>query len=159
MTDDVTDRARAALEGVTDGPWEAPETILGQRCTTVFGKDRKQVLYHAGTDANARFTAAARSLVPELLAEVKRERSRSRDLHYAIDQLRKDAPPCDGGCNPNDGPQEECSAHGRTPADLWRQLDIVRKQRDDAVAEVEKLRTALCDVAIDQYLREKGMTL
>jgi hypothetical protein len=97
--------------------------------------------------------------LPELLAEVERERSRSRDLHYAIDQLRKDAPPCDGGCNPNDGPQEECSAHGRTPADLWRQLDIVRKQRDDAVAEVEKLRTALCDVAIDQYLREKGMTL
>ena len=30
---------------------------------------------------------------------------------------------------------------------------------DELLAEVQKLRTALCDVAIDQYLREKGMTL
>ena len=27
--------------------------------------------------------------------------------------------PCDGGCNVNDGPMEECSLHGRTPRDLW----------------------------------------
>ena len=27
--------------------------------------------------------------------------------------------PCDGGCNVNDGPMEECSRHGRTPRDLW----------------------------------------
>lgn len=27
--------------------------------------------------------------------------------------------PCDGGCNVNDGPMEDCSQHGRSPRDLW----------------------------------------
>ena len=27
--------------------------------------------------------------------------------------------PCDGGCNVNDGPMEDCSQHGRNPRDLW----------------------------------------
>jgi hypothetical protein len=46
--------------------------------------------------------------------------------------------PCDGWCNVNDGPQEECSRHGRTPGDLWgiiadlnRQLADERAKRPD----------------------------
>ena len=32
--------------------------------------------------------------------------------------------PCDGMCSPNDGPQEDCSRHGRAPKDPW---DIVTR--------------------------------
>lgn len=34
--------------------------------------------------------------------------------------------PCDGGCNTNDGPEETCSRHGRSPRDLWDLLDRAR---------------------------------
>lgn len=44
---------------------------------------------------------------------------------------------CDAGCLDEGAPMEECSAHGRTPADLWLQLDLVRKQRDEARPKVE----------------------
>ena len=50
---------------------------------------------------------------------------------------------CDAGCLDEGAPMEECSAHGRTPADLWLQLDLVRKQRNEARAKVERLRGAL----------------
>lgn len=31
--------------------------------------------------------------------------------------------PCDGGCNVNDGPAEDCSRHGRSPRDLWERVE------------------------------------
>ncbi len=38
--------------------------------------------------------------------------------------------PCDGGCNINDGPEETCSRHGRSPRDLWNLLDEARAALD-----------------------------
>lgn len=46
--------------------------------------------------------------------------------------------PCDAGCV--EYPEEECSRHGRTPADLWQQLYAVAKQRDALAAELDKDR-------------------
>ena len=40
--------------------------------------------------------------------------------------------PCDGWCNVNDGPQEECSRHGRTPRDLWGIIeDLIQMLADE----------------------------
>lgn len=36
--------------------------------------------------------------------------------------------PCDGGCNVNDGPEETCSRHGRSPRDLWDRLDAALRR-------------------------------
>lgn len=48
--------------------------------------------------------------------------------------------PCDGACT--DAPEEDCSRHGREPADLWRIIGEVQAQRDaarEALARVEAL--------------------
>ncbi|MBP5800757.1 hypothetical protein J2D78_01540 [Microbacterium maritypicum] len=49
--------------------------------------------------------------------------------------------PCDGGCNVNDGPEETCSRHGRSPADLWNLLEADRA----ALAVFEKAHTPTDD--------------
>lgn len=94
MTDDITARARAALEGVTPGPWEHrtgpdDETPTEYFAGTLRGNNGPiHVLIAYSTESryayvvpaitgdgpasakNARFIAAARTLVPELLGEV-----------------------------------------------------------------------------------------
>lgn len=62
--DDLIDRATTALEGITDGPWEV---IGGGEYVTGVGIP---VDYDNGgvRQADAVFIAAARTLVPELLA-------------------------------------------------------------------------------------------
>lgn len=79
MTDDVTDRARAALEGVTRGPWTVVSGAWGNVWHFPEGDHndgRPTVVVRVGgmTEADSTFIAAARSLVPELLAEVERLR-------------------------------------------------------------------------------------
>lgn len=77
MTPDLIARAKAALEGVADGPWEL---IGGGEYVTGVGicvaPDNGGV-----TGPNAEFIAAARTLVPELVAEVERLRA---DLRHAL---------------------------------------------------------------------------
>ena len=46
--------------------------------------------------------------------------------------------PCDSLCS--DAPEEDCSRHGRTPADLWSQLSEVATERDAERAKVASLR-------------------
>jgi len=45
-------------------------------------------------------------------------------------RLRADTPPCDGGCNENTGPEETCSLHGRTTADVWQIVYRVMAESD-----------------------------
>ncbi|AFL47992.1 hypothetical protein AVANI_88 [Mycobacterium phage Avani] len=76
---DVVARAKAALEGVTDGPWVAE--FSGEQGNCVIPHDAQSTreavcvtrLYHQQADAE--FIASARSLVPELIAEVERLRA------------------------------------------------------------------------------------
>ncbi|WP_165803292.1 hypothetical protein [Mycobacteroides abscessus] len=83
---ELVDRAKASLEGVTGGPWETRPGATGDPTTTsasVHSGHRSILVssdgYHYGyaDKADARFIAAARQLVPELIAEVERLQAES----------------------------------------------------------------------------------
>jgi len=46
--------------------------------------------------------------------------------------------PCDGGCNYNTGPEEQCTRHGRSASELWAAVDEIRAQRDELRAERDR---------------------
>lgn len=97
MSGDVVERARSVLDGVTGGPW----VWDSHRVPTLDGRGGDPELWmydvevleasHSGecgcrsaceleltvSEADARFIAAARMLVPELVAEVERLRGGS----------------------------------------------------------------------------------
>lgn len=91
MSDDVADRAEAALEGVTDGPWvswKQRQHFRDQggiyRGNVVSDATKQIIVTQTGNVANSEFIAAARSLVPELVAELKTTRAQLaavRELH------------------------------------------------------------------------------
>ncbi|AEJ92513.1 hypothetical protein SEA_TOTO_42 [Mycobacterium phage Toto] len=62
------ERAKAALEGVTEGPWTWTHGMDAR--AMVLGPDNLRVKLEGYRDAE--FIASARSLVPELIAEVER---------------------------------------------------------------------------------------
>jgi len=68
-TDDLVTRGRAVLQGVTEGPWEVDQRHriiwLGD-CDLGF-----RIGEHHQADENARFVAEARTLVPEMVAEIE----------------------------------------------------------------------------------------
>lgn len=66
MSDDVCARAKAALEGVGPGPWEMRDGFVYPLSISARLGGIRPV--------DAEFIAAARSLIPELLAEVERLR-------------------------------------------------------------------------------------
>lgn len=116
---DVIVRAKAALEGVTEGPWRASlldgidyedgsSCIRGGVYPDVHGS-APVFLSSSGIDRrDARFIAAARTLVPELLAEVER-------LRGALDGLKtewENAAEEEGGelGGPTAGAFYECAA-------------------------------------------------
>ncbi|WP_085142984.1 hypothetical protein [Mycolicibacterium conceptionense] len=83
---DVVERAKAVLAGVTEGPWSA---IPGDRyyfgsATNVWTEHgRGRLIAGDLHKPNAEFIAQARTLVPELVAEVERLREgieRVRDV-------------------------------------------------------------------------------
>ena len=52
---------------------------------------------------------------------------------------RANQPPCDGGCNVNDGPAEECSAHGRPVADVWEIVNRARYEVGEQAATIARI--------------------
>ncbi|UKH48420.1 hypothetical protein SEA_DUPLICITY_53 [Mycobacterium phage Duplicity] len=76
---DVAERAKAALEGVTPGPWEVRDGFvypLAIRCQLGGLRPR-----------DAEFITAARTLVPELVAEVERLREEKLGLEISESNL------------------------------------------------------------------------
>lgn len=84
---DILERAKAALEGITEGPWRVHEATTSGYAPHygVASGDRSypDVAYahsdwegygNGSRKADAEFIAAARTLVPELVAEVERLR-------------------------------------------------------------------------------------
>ncbi len=128
MSGDVVARAKAALEGITPGPWETIyhfhdtsypsdtyHVLTALTGDTVAEVDDQRRIYdepHGEFGHDAEFIAAARSLIPGLVAEVD-----------------KVAAECD---------------QWKT---LWRANTGIAgeamRERDEANAEVEKLRDAL----------------
>lgn len=45
--------------------------------------------------------------------------------------------PCDMGCYADGSPHEDCSQHGRSPADLWSIIQQISVERDNAIRKVE----------------------
>ncbi|ASR84909.1 hypothetical protein SEA_STEVIERAY_57 [Mycobacterium phage StevieRay] len=95
---DVVERAKAALEGVTEGPWTWTHGMDAR--AMVLGPDNLRVKLEGYRDAE--FIASARSLVPELIAEVERLRAREtriRELAERAAEVRAwsepDGPTCD----------------------------------------------------------------
>lgn len=112
---DIVERAKAALDGVTDGPWE---WFYGDQCCggTCVDNDHGLPL-HSGGDLlpnDARFIAAARTLVPELVAEVE-------ELRAVV------------------------SADDSTAARIHRQWTQSRRQVKELRAEVERLRQQIAN--------------
>lgn len=141
-----------------------------------------------GYVATAEFIAAARSLVPRLLdalehaqaeathwrhvneAEIELSRDRWRDLMATRAELaRAEAKvahyeerfPCDAGCH--EYPEEDCSSHGRTPAELWAlllkdhaELTERAQRAEAAVVEARKAALAPVEALRERYFDEHG---
>ncbi|GJJ22314.1 hypothetical protein [Mycolicibacterium mageritense] len=111
MSDIVVERAKAALQGVTPGPWDTQvHAMPGSTVDEWFVREvthtpnpnfhrlnvfKVRGASHASreccwppTDADAEFIAAARTLVPELIAEVERLREANDTLCAEVEQLR-----------------------------------------------------------------------
>lgn len=90
---DVVERAKAALEGVTYGPWEydysaGSMTVLGGPVIWLGDGDLGfRVEPHHQADENAAFVTDARWLIPELVAEVERLRAEKRGLEISESDL------------------------------------------------------------------------
>lgn len=86
MTDDLIARAKAALEGVTVGPWTADSESYGAWGHMILQQDNQltdiaeMVVYRA--DAN--FIAAARQLVPDLIAALEARDARIAELERDV---------------------------------------------------------------------------
>jgi len=77
---------------------------------------------------------AALAAVARLTAERDAFRKREECLSNEVEWW-KERFPCDGMCS--DAPEEDCSRHGRSPADLWRIISEVAAERD-ALAQIKR---------------------
>jgi hypothetical protein len=104
---DVVDRAKAALEGVTPGPWNRhdfghggesePSSIVvyaGEKFDWQAIYDGDFVFstcaWDAQQDADAHFACAARSLVPELVAELETAQKQVKALIDIVEHTGND---------------------------------------------------------------------
>ncbi len=99
MTDDLVNAAREALVGVTEGPWRTDQDKSPSDVYCNFGSSRwpTRTLTECDTNyfdgnANARFIAAARSLVPAMadrIAELEAELAMARDAISATSAQKR----------------------------------------------------------------------
>lgn len=132
MTDERLAAIRARLDAATPGPWliKADQPYPQRICAN---DDGLVLIAETFTDpawppADADLIANAPTDLADLIAEVER-------LRYLDEQF-----PCDGMCSPNEGPEETCSRHGRSPADLW-------ERNSRLVAENTRLRAVAEEIA------------
>jgi len=79
------------------------------------------------------------SEVDALLAALDSAEARAVTAEAERDRLRANEPPCDGGCDWHNGPEETCSAHGRPVAEVWR---MQQEALDRAVTAEAKIAEA-----------------
>ena len=127
----LTDRERRALDAASCGN-------CGER-TAVLNLVGRIVAAHVTDALDERYAEsdhkAAKYWRAKWEAEVRAEKA-ERDFRDLQSESR--VLPCDGGCA--EAPEEDCSRHGRTPAELWAMLAEVMAQRDaarEALARVE----------------------
>ena len=123
---DVVERAKAALEGVTEGPWHSTGGVVW--CVDVIAvpdpsdptgqtpmPQQVQEKVCDTSEGDAEFIAAARTLVPELVVEVEKWRAAAVFAH---------------------------DDHGA--------LQSMKAERDEALAEIERLRSARTITTVEQ---------
>lgn len=163
---DIVERAKAALEGITEGPWATDGTLIGcelvkdspgvtsyKHALAEMDEDSYDEEFGEGTYdgevwrpyeqrlADAEFIAAARTLVPELVAEVERLRAGGPWVEH-VERMESMKRHRDGDCicdrNPetSDGPDEFCPWDGRP----YREVVGILEQQ---AAELAELRTTL----------------
>ena len=93
-----------------------------ERLTTIVGRQERYIEGLENVDA-----AGLKARAEKAETEVKRW---------------EDKYPCDGGCSYGDGPQEECTRHGRDQQDLWRIIGENVEGRLKAQAALERVREA-----------------
>lgn len=148
-TPDVVERAKAALEGATDGPWffipgddeEASVISEGEQLPdpiTVGG-----ITFNPGysvavdlRNGDAEFIAASRNLIPELIAELEKLRRAAKTLGKIIDDSLTDVLKA---TDSNDLIGENGDGDWML---VFERLAELRPARDAALAELEALRTA-----------------
>lgn len=93
---ELVDRAKASLEGVTEGPWvswkdrESRESYSDgyvYRGNVISDSTKQIVVTKSGNAANSLFIATARQLVPELIAEVERLEAEVKGLEGLVNTL------------------------------------------------------------------------
>lgn len=105
MVEDVVARSKAALEGTTDAPWVVDS---GERWINGGDRGYDEVIWpgqvecmsycYGGSSTidgdrlpqDMRFIAAARELIPELIAEVERLRAQYTEVRLTAERLRYD---------------------------------------------------------------------
>ena len=103
MPDDIIARAEAALEGTSPEPWHIPRSGQGidsGKYGTVIERGNVECMSYCyggsstiegdNLDADLRFIAAARQLVPELVAELKTTRAQLRQVARQIGLFLED---------------------------------------------------------------------
>ncbi|OBG32395.1 hypothetical protein [Mycolicibacter heraklionensis] len=141
MADDIVARIDTLLEGATEGSWGTYGDGTHEVYQEPTGDDEGQyICYQVVRAADARFIAAARTLVPELRDEIVRLREAGPWTQH-VERQRAMKRERDGDCICNtgpetDGPEEECPWHGREYQHWIRALAVQE-------AEVERLRGAL----------------
>lgn len=160
-TNDIVDRAKAALAGVTPGPWthhtapsaDSDETPAQYCANTLAGNgDPLHVLTAASPDPrfayvvpaltgdgptsaiNAEFIAQARELVPELIAEVERLQGAAKTLGKIIEDTLTDVK---NATNSQDLIGEDGDGDWMA---VFERLAELRPARDAARAEVDRLK-------------------
>ncbi len=167
--DDLISRAEKALEGVTPGPWVA----ANDENRTVRGENGLTVGYYFQA-ANARFIAAARDLVPELVAKLREgamremaalgQASEAYDAQLAAEaklrEVTAERPYVIGANDGWDAAVEQGEASDAVKSAMvrfWKRLaDVERARADAAEAELARLRAAIHE-ATDEAERLRGL--
>ncbi len=146
---ELLDRAKASLEGVTEGPWQV--VGYGNIHTETVGEYPPIGKIYGGS--NQQFIAAARQLVPELIAEV--ERLEKLQTNYfrcaeALTEWRGRAMKAESEAESVKYQlEDECESHRETitKRDHWKSLwqgavegsTKVIQERDEALRALDKV--------------------
>ena len=86
--DDILTRAEKACEGVTEGPWEVDPGNDFSAYHDIGGPGGLWVAQTKHATPDAAFIAAARTLMPELIAALAAERAETTRLRAAVERVR-----------------------------------------------------------------------
>lgn len=125
------DALEATARAATPGPW-MHQPYGGQNQNgdyfggDVFDADGEYLLSEVANEAGAHIATFDPPTVRALIARLRTAENALKNYDANF--------PCDGGCNVNDGPAEECSRDGRSPREWIERGDILAARLREAEA-------------------------